>query len=51
MTWKTTYMYNTYTKIETCRYEIKIETCRYGLNRLPVEQRVCKECQALYFIY
>ncbi len=23
---------------------LKIETCRYGLNRLPVEQRVCEEC-------
>ena len=26
---------------------IKIETCRYGLNRLPVEQRVCEECQVV----
>ena len=25
----------------------KIETCRYGLNRLPVEQRVCEECQVV----
>ena len=23
---------------------IKIETCRYGLNRVPVEQRVCETC-------
>ena len=22
---------------------IKIETCRYGLNRVPVEQRLCDE--------
>ena len=26
---------------------IKIETCNYGLNRLPVEQRVCEECQVV----
>ena len=26
---------------------INIETCRYGLNRLPVEQRVCEECQVV----
>ncbi len=23
---------------------LKIETCRYGLNRLPVEQRLCEQC-------
>ena len=26
---------------------IKIETCRYGLNRLPIEQRVCEEWQVV----
>ena len=23
---------------------IKLETCRYGLNRIPVDQRLCKSC-------
>ena len=26
---------------------IKIETCRYGLNRVPVEQRLCDECNLI----
>ena len=26
---------------------IKIETCRYGLNRVPVEQRRCDECNLI----
>ena len=26
---------------------IKIETCRYGLNRAPVDQRVCKTCNVV----
>ena len=26
---------------------IKIETCRYGLNRVPVEQRLCNECNLI----
>ena len=26
---------------------IKIETCRYGLNRVPVEQRLCDECKLI----
>ena len=26
---------------------IKIETCRYGLNRLPVDQRLCESCNEL----
>ena len=26
---------------------LKIETCRYGLNRIPVEDRVCEECNIL----
>ena len=30
---------------------INIETCIYGLNRLPVEQRVCEECQVGSIIY
>ena len=23
---------------------IKLETCRYGLNRMPVDQRLCESC-------
>ena len=26
---------------------IKIETCRYGLNRVPVDQRVCETCNVV----
>ena len=26
---------------------IKIETCRYGLQRVPVEQRLCKTCHGV----
>ncbi len=26
---------------------IKIETCRYGLNRVPVEERLCDTCQVV----
>ena len=33
---------------------IKIETCRYGLNRVPVEQRLCDECNLIedeFYVY
>ena len=26
---------------------LKIETCRYGLNRIPVEERLCESCQVV----
>ena len=26
---------------------VKIETCRYGLNRVPVKQRLCDECNLI----
>ena len=26
---------------------IKIETCRYGLNRLPVDERLCERCHII----
>ena len=26
---------------------LKIETCRYGLNRVPVEERLCESCQVV----
>ena len=26
---------------------IKIETCRYGLNKVPVEQSLCDECNLI----
>ena len=26
---------------------IKLETCRYGLNRVPVDQRLCEECNVV----
>ena len=26
---------------------LKIESGRYGLNRLPVEQRLCEECHVI----
>ena len=26
---------------------LKIETCRYGLNRIPVEERLCESCKVV----
>ena len=26
---------------------IKLETCRYGLNRMPVDQRLCESCNVV----
>ena len=26
---------------------IKLKTCRYGLNRVPVDQRLCEECNVV----
>ena len=26
---------------------VKIETCRYGLNRVPVEEQLCDECNLI----
>ena len=27
--------------------DYRYETCRYGLNRIPVEQRLCDECNLI----
>ena len=26
---------------------IKIETCRYGINRIPVNERLCESCESV----
>ena len=36
-----------YAKFRCGGAPIKIETCRYGLNRVPVEQRLCDECNLI----
>ena len=34
-------------RCKTWFYRVEIETCRYGLNRVPVEQRLCDECNLI----
>ena len=36
-----------YAKIRCGVTPIQIETCRYSLNRVPVEQRLCDECNLI----
>ena len=38
---------STYAKLSCGVAPIKIETCRYGLNRVPVDQRVCETCNVV----
>ena len=33
-----------YAKFRCCVAPIKLETGRYGLNHVPVDQRLCEEC-------
>ena len=42
-----------YAKLRCGVVPIKIETCRYGLNRVPVEQRLCDELRmnSMYLWY
>ena len=35
------------TPIARSTQRVKIETCRYGLNRIPVEERLCESCQVV----
>ena len=36
-----------YAKFRCGVASIKIETCRYGLNRVPVDQRLCETCNVV----
>ena len=36
-----------YAKFRCGVAQLKIETCRYGLNRIPVEERLCESCQVV----
>ena len=36
-----------YAKIRCGVAPIKLETCRYGLNRMPVDQRLCESCNVV----
>ena len=40
-----------YTKFRCGVAPIKLETGRYGLNRVPVDQRLCEECNVVVIMY
>ena len=36
-----------YAKLRCGVAPIKIETCRYGINRIPVNERLCESCESV----